>query len=105
MTSASPLASLIEGARRRGFIGLALDGVDVDASIASAGDPLVLVQALDIATRANESIWAERLVRRLGACDGGADARLRLATILASKGEIGEARSTIAAIAPAEQSD
>ena len=97
MTRAA-LSTLIEDARRRGFIGLALDGVDVDAAIASAEDPAALAQALEIATRRDENVWAERIARRLCACDPGADARLGLGMILASRGALDEARAVLAEI-------
>jgi tetratricopeptide (TPR) repeat protein len=98
-----PLSALIEVAQRRGFVGLALEGVDVEAAIAAADDAVVLGQALDVAARADENLWAERLARRLCACDASANARLRLGLILVSKGQLDEARAVIAAIPPKDR--
>jgi hypothetical protein len=98
------LPILIERARRRGFAGLVLDGVDVRASIAAARDPASLAQAIEIAARGSETVWAERLARRLYECAPNPNSYLELAAILVSTGHLDEAGIEIAKI-PAARRD
>ena len=92
------LAFVIERAHRYGFAGAALDGVDIDASIAAATDPVLLTQAIDIAVRGREPLWVERLARRLRACGAGPGSHFELAAVLVANGQLDEARSEIAAM-------
>jgi len=85
---ADHLSSIIEGAMNRGFAGLVLDGIDVNASIAASKDAGLLAQAIDIASCGNERTWAERFARRLCECAPKPGSRLALASILASRGSI-----------------
>ncbi len=90
------LRDLLERAPQRGFVGLALDGVDVDAVIAAETDADLLDQAVDIAQRNSEPIWAEALARRACAVDDRPRLKLRLASVLAAAGQCDEANTLLA---------
>jgi hypothetical protein len=98
------LSSIIARAPQRRFAGLVLDGVDVKGAIAVETNARLLGDALEIAQRTSERIWAERLARRMCAIEGGSLSKLRLAAILASVGQCGEAQSLLAGI-PADSDD
>lgn len=100
----SALRSLIKGAHQRGFVGLAVDGVDVAAAIAGATDVGLLERAMDIAQLAGEPIWTERLARRACQIDATPRSRLRLATFLAMIGNRAQAEILLADI-PADETD
>lgn len=97
--NAPTLRSIVGRARQRGFVGLALDGIDATTAIAAATDPNLLGRAFDIAQFAGEPIWAERLARRACEVDPGPDPRLRLATFLALSGRCAEAHALFADMA------
>lgn len=101
--AADGLPSIVERARLRGFAGLALDGIDVAASLAASKDAGLLAQAIDIASRGNEKAWAERFAWRLCECDPKSESRLTLASILTSLGKIDEARIELSEITAAER--
>jgi glycosyltransferase involved in cell wall biosynthesis len=87
------IAHLLKRAALRGFVGLAVDGTDVDAATANETSAPKLRSAINIASRFGERTWAERFAQR--ACEIGASprARLQLASILASNGNLGEAQN------------
>jgi hypothetical protein len=86
------LSSLLGSARERGFVGLALDGVDVSAAVAATTDMRLLDQAVEIARRAGEPLWVERLTRRACEIDPTSISRLQLASLLAVHGQHSEAQ-------------
>jgi Glycosyl transferase family 2 len=93
------LATLVETARHRGFVGLALDGADVLGAIGSERDARLLEKAVAIAQHRRESLWAEHLARR--ACEIDPDrGGLRLAAILVSLGRCEEAERLLAGVRP-----
>src|SRR5579862_4649663 len=100
--AADSLPPIVEQARHRGFAALVLDGIDVAASIAASKDAELLARAVDIASRGNEKTWAERFARRLCECDPEPRSHLALASILASMGNIDEARIELSKM-PAEE--
>jgi hypothetical protein len=93
------LSSLLEIATHRGFVGLALDGIDVQAAIDSAADAGPLERAIVVAQHYDEKFWAERMARRLVEIDSRPDVILRAAVILAAYGRCREVRRLIADIA------
>ena len=92
------LSAIVARAPQRRFVGLALDGIDVNAAIAAASDVHLLGHAFDIAQQAGETIWAERFARRICQIDRGPAAGLRLASFLASAGKCDEAYELLAGI-------
>jgi hypothetical protein len=84
------LSAVLQRATRRGFPGLVLDGIDLNAVIAAETDSRSLGQAADIARQASERMWAERFARRACEIDASPDAKLRLALVLASNGRCTE---------------
>lgn len=88
----------LDYARDRGFAGSVLDGIEVSALIAGSADAGILTQALGIARRGEEKIWVERFARRLCECAPTADHHLTLASILASAGNLAEARTALNAV-------
>ncbi|MGH6994980.1 MAG: hypothetical protein ACREES_04735, partial [Stellaceae bacterium] len=90
--------SALTYARRRGFAGSVLDGIEVSGLVAASADAGILAGALDIALRGDEKIWAERFARRLCECAPTASHHLTLASILASGGNLAEARAALNAV-------
>lgn len=96
MSSGAPsFAELVERAESRGFAGLMLDGVDVDAAIDGATQPALLARAIEIADRGHEKYWAERLSGRLCACDPEPVHAMKRAERLALLGRLDEAGRVI----------
>jgi len=89
--AAANLSELVERAESRGFAGLMLDGIDVDAAISEATEPGVLARAIEIADRGHEKLWAERLAARLYACDRKPVQATKWAERLALLGRLDEA--------------
>jgi Glycosyl transferase family 2 len=90
------LSRLVEIAPTCGFVGLVLDGSDVQAAIDAATDTAVLERAIAVAQDHDEKIWAERLARRLAEIDRTPGSRLLAASILAAYGRCREAEQLIA---------
>lgn len=97
-SDATTPAAALAHARSRGFAGSVLDGIDVSTLIAASADAETLSRALDIAQRGDEKIWAERFARRLCECAPTTSRRLTLASILASAGNLAEARAALNAV-------
>src|ERR1051325_7994824 len=89
--AAANLSELVERAESRGFAGLMLDGIDVDAAISEATEPGVLARAIEVADRGHEKLWAERLAARLCACDRKPVQATKWAERLALLGRLDEA--------------
>ena len=92
------LSALIEIARERGFVGLALDGAELEAVIGAENDERLLASAIDVAQQRDEKIWAERLARRLSEIAQRPSFKLRAASILAGLGQCEEAKRLVAAL-------
>ncbi len=89
------LVRAIRKARKRTFAGVVLDGEDLPSLIAQEQSPEVLEQAIELAGRDSEKIWAERFARRLHEISKEPKHRLPLAKILTAAGRTKEARALL----------
>jgi len=96
---------LVEIAQDRGFVGLVFDGADVETAIRSERDVQSLDRAVQIAQRHDEKIWAERFARRICDVDPAPVFRVRLASILAAAGQLGEAENLLAGLPTDSESE
>lgn len=98
------LGPVMKQAGKLGFAAVSLGGRDVAAMIAEERNAKILAQAVDHARFHNEPLWMEKCARRLAELDPSANGQLKLASVLASLGNLQEVDDLLADIPAAERS-